>query len=77
MEKLKQIDEIQKPDERNLYWVFVFTGKQLAIEDRYAGIESIRVNPTAPEDVRSYFVTLQNLCLYVWFSYDFTRSSCS
>jgi hypothetical protein len=71
MEKLKQIDEIQKPDERNLYWVFVSTGKQLAIEDRYAGIESIRVNPTAPEDVRSYFVTLQNLCLYVWFSYDF------
>ncbi len=70
MEILKRIDEIQKPDERNLYWAFVSTGKQLAIEDRYADIASIHLNPTAPEDVRSYFVTLQNLCVYAWFSYD-------
>ncbi len=70
MENLKQIDDILRPDERNLCWVFMSTGKQLAIEDRYAEIASIRVNPTAPEDVRSYFVTLQNLCVYAWFSYD-------
>jgi hypothetical protein len=36
----------------------------------YAAIASISVNSSAPEDVRSYFVTLQNLCVYAWFSYD-------
>jgi len=70
METLKRLDDIQKPDERNLYWAFLSTGKQVTLEDRYADIASIRVNPTAPEDVRSYFVTLQNLCVYAWFSYD-------
>jgi hypothetical protein len=71
METLKRIDDIQKADERNLYWAFLSTGKQVAIEDLYADIASIRVNPSAPEDVRSYFATLQNLCVYAWFSYDF------
>src|SRR6266851_9094591 len=71
METLKKIEDIQKPDERNLCWVFLSTGKQLAIEDRYAEIASISVNSTAPEEVRSYFVTIQNLCVYAWFSYDF------
>ncbi len=71
METLKTIAEIQKPDERNLYWASLSTGKTLTIEDRYAEIVSIRVNLTAPEDVRSYFVTVQNLCVYAWFSYDF------
>jgi hypothetical protein len=71
MEALKKIDEIQKPDERSLCWVFLSTGKPLAIEGRYAEIASIHVNPTAPEEVRSYFVAIQNLCVYAWFSYDF------
>ena len=71
MENLKRIDEIQKPDERNLYWVFLSTGKQVGLEDRYADIASIHVNPSAPEEVRSYFVTLQNLRVYASFSYDF------
>jgi hypothetical protein len=71
METLKGIDEIQKPDERNLYWGSVATGEPVTIEDRYAEIASIHVNPTAPEDVRSYFVTIQNVCVYAWFSYDF------
>jgi hypothetical protein len=64
MEIFKRFDEIQKPDERNLCW-------PVTMEDRYADIASICINPTAPEDVRSYFVTLQNLCVYAWFSYDF------
>src|SRR5438094_737647 len=69
METLKRIEDIQTPDERNLYWVFLSTGKQVSIEDHYADIASISVNTCAPEDVRSYFVTLQNLCVYAWFSY--------
>ena len=71
METLKRINDIQTPDERNLHWVFLSTGKQVSIEDHYADIASISVNTSAPEDVRSYFVTLQNLCVYGWFSYDF------
>jgi hypothetical protein len=71
METLKRLEDIQKPDERNLYWVFLSTNKQVGVEDRYAAIASISVNASAPEDVRSYFVTLQNLCVYGWFSYDF------
>jgi hypothetical protein len=71
METLKAIGDIQKADERNLYWAFVSTGKQLTIEDRYGEISSIRLNSSAPEDVRSYFATLQNLCVFAWFSYDF------
>jgi hypothetical protein len=71
METLKRIDDVQKPDERNLYWGSVITGKPVTVEDRYADIASIHVNPTAPEDVRSYFVTIQNVCVYAWFSYDF------
>jgi len=70
METLKRLEDIQKPDERNLYWVFMSTDKQVGLEDRYAAIASISVNSSAPEDVRSYFVTLQNLCVYAWFSYD-------
>ncbi len=65
MESLRTIDEIlQKPDERNLIWGGT-------IKDHYADIASIHVNSTAPEEVRSYFVTVQNLCVYAWFSYDF------
>jgi hypothetical protein len=71
METLKRFDDIQKPDERNLYWAFVPKGKQFGFEYRYADVASIRVNPSAPEDVRSYFATLQKLCVYAWFSYDF------
>lgn len=71
METLKRIDDLPKPDERNLCWVFLSTDKQVALEDRYASIASISVNPSAPEDVRSYFATLQNLCVYGWFCYDF------
>src|SRR6266851_10071390 len=64
MESLRTIDEIQKPDERNLIWGGT-------IKDHYADIASIHVNSTAPEEVRSYFVTVQNVCVYAWFSYDF------
>src|SRR6266487_394412 len=71
METLKQIDDIQKADERNLCWVSMTTGESVTIEDRYAEIASIHMNSTAPEEVRSYFVTIQNVCVYAWFSYDF------
>jgi hypothetical protein len=71
METLKRIEDIQKPDERNLMWGSLATGEPVTINDRYVEIASIHVNQTAPEQVRSYFVTIQNVCLYAWFSYDF------
>ncbi len=71
METLKRMDEIQRPDERSLCWGFLATSQLVTIEDRSAEIASIQVNSSAPEDVRGYFVTIQNLCVYAWFSYDF------
>jgi hypothetical protein len=70
METLKQINLVHNPDERNLYWGSVSTGKPITIEDRHAEIASIAINASVTEAVRSYFATLQNLCLYAWFSYD-------
>jgi len=71
MESLKRLEDIQVPDERNLYYSSPTREGRITIEDRFAQISAITPNSTAPEDVRSYFATLQNICLYAWFSYDF------
>ncbi len=71
METSKTLDGIQKPDERNLCWGSLATGEPVTIEGRYAEIASIHLNTTAPEQVRSYFVTIQNVWVYAWVPYDF------
>lgn len=71
MEKLKPIEQVNQADERNLYFVRLDTGMPVTFEDQYSQIAAISLNPTTPEDVRSYFATIQNLCAYAWFAYDF------
>jgi hypothetical protein len=64
METLKPIDDVYSPDQRSLYWRRLSTAEQITIGDRYTEIASIRLSATVPDAVRSYFATLQNLCLY-------------
>jgi len=70
METLKPLPEIHLPDERNLMFVRMDTGKPITLEEHHAHVASIKLNSAIPEDVRSYFATIQNVCLYSWFAYD-------
>lgn len=71
METLKRAEDVQQPDERNLCWVRLETGEPVTCEDHYSGIISIHLDPAVPDEIRSYFATIQNLCVYGWFAYDF------
>src|SRR2546426_4519565 len=70
METLKPFQEIHLPDQRNLMFVRLDTGEPLTIEEHHAHLASIKLDSVVPEDVRSYFATIQNVCLYSWFAYD-------
>ncbi|MBZ5671591.1 MAG: hypothetical protein LAO04_17920 [Acidobacteriia bacterium] len=71
METLKRAEDVQQPDARSDSYVRLDTGRPVTFQDRYSAIATVRLNPGAPEDVRSYFATIQNLCVYAWFAYDF------
>src|SRR5712692_1985987 len=70
MEKLKQIEDVFQPDERNLMFVRFDTGERLTLGEHHAKIADVALNSRVPEDVRSYFATIQNVCVYAWFAYD-------
>jgi hypothetical protein len=70
METVKPLSEIHLPDQRNLMFVRIDTGEPLGIEEHHAAVASVVLNPIVPEEVRSYFATIQNLCIYAWFAYD-------
>ena len=70
METLKSLDEVLSPDQRNLRFINL-DGAPTTLENHHASIAGIHLNPTAPEAVSSYFATIQNVCLYAWFAYDF------
>lgn len=71
METFKQLAEVVQPDPRNSFFVRIDTGKPLNLAEHYAAIADISFNPNVPEEIRSYFATIQNVCLYAWFAYDF------
>jgi hypothetical protein len=70
MESLKPVSEIHQPDQRNLLFVRTDTGKPRTLDEHHALIESAVLQSSVPKEVRSYFATIQNLCIYAWFSYD-------
>jgi hypothetical protein len=70
MEKLKSLDEVLKQDPRNSAFVLLETLAPPTLEDHYNEIADVVVNPGVPEEVRSYFATVQNVCLYGWCAYD-------
>jgi hypothetical protein len=75
MERLKKLEDICQPDERNQNRVDIdhSTGAvtQTSIESIYAVVEGIRLNDKVPDDVRSCFEVARNLALYSWFVYSF------
>jgi hypothetical protein len=70
MERLKELGKIQQPDVRSTSYVRLDTGRPVAFQDRYMQIAGVQLDPCVPGDVRSYFATIQNLCIYAWFAYD-------
>jgi hypothetical protein len=42
----------------------------MALAEHHAEIAAAVMASSVPEDVRSYFATIQNLCLYGWLAYD-------
>src|SRR4051812_33388644 len=70
MEKLKALSEALNRDPRNAAFVLLETLQPPTIEDHYAELSSVSLNAQVPAEVQSYFATIQNVCLYAWFSYD-------
>lgn len=70
MEKLKLLPEVLQADPRNSLFVLLETLKPITIEEQHAEIAEAALESQVPEDVRSYFATIQNVCLYAWFAYD-------
>jgi hypothetical protein len=70
METLKSLSEVLQPDLRNSFFVLLETLKPITIEEQHAEISTALLGSQVPEDVRSYFATIQNVCLYAWFAYD-------
>lgn len=65
MEKLKPLDDVLTPDIR----MAGFAAPR-GLEAWHAQVAAISLSPCVPEDVRSYFGTIQNLMLFGWFSTD-------
>lgn len=70
MEKLKPLPEVLQPDPRNSAFVLLETLKPITIDEHHAEIAAAVLDAKVPEDVRSYFATIQNACVYAWFAYD-------
>jgi hypothetical protein len=70
MEKLKPVSEVLHPDPRNSVFVRLDTLESLTIDEHHAEIEAVMLESKVPDEVRSYFATIQNVCLYAWFAYD-------
>lgn len=70
MEKLKPFEHVLQVEERNLIFVRLDTLEPPTLAEHHAEIAAVMLASSVPEDVRSYFATIQNLCLYGWFAYD-------
>ncbi len=64
MEELKRLDEMLKPDER-------MAGFPWMLETDHKRLSEISLAEPVPEDIRSYFETIKNICLYGRFVYAF------
>src|SRR5438445_2902163 len=70
MNRLKPLKNILKPDRTNT--VFVKSNLQpVQVRDLHRRLRYIRLHKKVPEEVRGYFETIKNLCLYGWFVYPF------
>jgi len=63
MEELKALDEVFAPDSRMEGWG--------TLESEHRELSEIRLSDSVPEDIRNYFETIKNICLYGRFVYAF------
>ncbi len=75
MEKLKKLEEMLEPDERQKHFAVINRedgeSRPLALDDIYHSAASIKLHDGVPEEIRSHFATAQNLLVYSWFFYPF------
>ncbi len=74
MEQFKDFNEIIEPDVRNgfvKYDLKKSTSIKVTQKEIYNIIEKNSLSSTVPEDVKSYFNTIRNLCIYAWYYYPF------
>ena len=64
VEQLKDLSEIFSPDPRA-------DAFPTTVEGHHERLSEIRLLDTVPEDVRNYFETIKNICLYARFVYPF------
>lgn len=75
MERLKRLEDICQPDERNQHRVDIdhSTGAvtPTTVESIYVLVEDIKLSAGVPDEVRSHFEVARNLAVYSWFVYSF------
>lgn len=64
MEQLKPLSEILEPDKRMASFGWM-------LETDHKRLSDIKLSETIPEDIRNYFETVKNICLYGRFVYAF------
>jgi hypothetical protein len=75
MEELKPLNDVMSADPRMTSFIKLdrATGGFISVEleDYHRSLSAIRLDQAVPDDVRSYFETAKNVCLYGWFVYGF------
>lgn len=79
MEELKKLEDLEKPDERNLFYSVINTEtgepRPYEITDLYRSVEAVTLSNKVPEDISSQFNVARNLAVYSWHSYSFNQVS--
>ena len=74
MDRIKDIDELCKPDPFNqafiVYNLETDESRPLEIKDLHRRVSAIGLKEQVPDDVRRYFNALRNLMLYGWFHHE-------
>ena len=75
MERFKALEEVLQPDSRNEAFGKIdrVTNEfvPMGLDDYHRNLLTISLKEQVPEDVRGYFETIKNVCLYGWFVYPF------
>jgi hypothetical protein len=69
MEQMKPLDEVFKPDSRMDGWG--------TLESDHEELCEVRLSEAVPGDIKGYFETVKNICLYGRFVYAFYGVACS
>jgi hypothetical protein len=75
MERIKPLEHFFEPDPRSEALVIFEESagqrRQMTLADHYESLSDLRLNPSVPESVVSYFNVVKSLYLYGWVYYPF------